>query len=240
MFEGVCAPTVAAVQAADPSTLAGALFRVSQDALGAMSADEAECVVAATQRILNAVTARQSVALTAYTEHVLPTRDCERAARDASGAPAPVGQPTPVQEAAAALAPILRIAPRTMATRIHTGQTLRDLPRTAAMGWAGDLEPYRASVITQAARQVGHAQLSEFEARLHHGDITDLPGSRVKTRAGLIAARLAPQPDPNDPDQDNTPASDADRGVRVGPGEQAGLTKWDALLPTDSSLSMGA
>ena len=199
MFEGVCAPTVAAVQAADPSTLAGALFRVSQDALGAMSADEAECVVAATQRILNAVTARQSAALTRYTEHVLATRDAQRAARAASGAPAPVGQPTPVQEAAAALAPILRIAPRTMATRIHTGQTLRELPRTAAMGWAGDLEPYRASVITGAARQVGHEQLSEFEARLHHGDITDLPGSRLKTRAGLIAARLAPTPTPTTP-----------------------------------------
>ena len=28
--------------------------------------------------------------------------------------------------------------------------------------------------------------------------------------------------------------------MRVGPGEQAGLTKWDALLPTDSSLSMCA
>ena len=108
------------------------------------------------------------------------------------------------------------------------------------MGWAGDLEPYRASVITQAARQVGHEQLSEFEARLHHGDITELPGSRVKTRAGLIATRLAPAPDPDDPDQDNTPASVADRGVRVGPAEQAGLTKWDALLPTDSSLSMCA
>ena len=179
-------------------------------------------------------TARQSAALTRYTEHVHDTRDGQRAARDAGGEPAPVGEPTPVQEAAAALAPILRIAPRTMATRIHTAHTLTDLPRTAAMGWAGDLEPYRASVITQAARQVGHEQLSEFEARLHHGDITELPGSRVKTRAGLIASRLAPAPDPDDPDQD-APASDADRGVRVGAGEQAGLTKWDALLPTDSS-----
>ena len=240
MFESVCGPTVAAVQAADPSRLADALFRVSQDALGAMSADEAECVIAATQRILNAVTARKSAALTRYTEHVHDTRDGQRAARDASGEPAPVGAPTPVQEAAAALAPILRIAPRTMATRIHTAHTLTDLPRTAAMGWAGDLEPYRASVITQAARQVGHEQLSEFEARLHHGDITELPGSRVKTRAGLIATRLAPAPDPEDPEQDNAPASDADRGVRVGPAEQAGLTKWDALLPTDSSLSMCA
>ncbi|MGB8384015.1 MAG: hypothetical protein WCG47_22675, partial [Dermatophilaceae bacterium] len=64
MFEGVCAPTAAAVQAADPSTLAAALFRVSEDELGAMSADEAECVVAATQRAIDALTARQSAALT--------------------------------------------------------------------------------------------------------------------------------------------------------------------------------
>ena len=28
--------------------------------------------------------------------------------------------------------------------------------------------------------------------------------------------------------------------MRIGPGEQAGLTKWDALLPTDASLSMCA
>ena len=125
-----------------------------------------------------------------------------------------------------------------MATRIHTAHTLTDLPRTAAMGWAGDLEPYRASVITQAARQVGHEQLSEFEARLHHGDITDLPGSRVKTRAGLIATRLAPAPDPEDPEQDTTPASVADRGVRVGPArsgraDQMGCAATHRLLPVD-------
>ena len=113
------------------------------------------------------------------------------------------------------------------------------------MGWAGDLEPYRVTVITQAARDVGHEQLSEFEARLHHGDIRELPGSRLKTRAALIAARLAPQPDPTDPADE--PGSDgrveeaaAQRQVRVGPGEQAGLTRWDAQLPAESSRSMWA
>ena len=110
------------------------------------------------------------------------------------GSRMPVGVPSPVQEAAAGLAPILRVAPRTMATRIHTAQTLSGLPRTAAMAWAGDLESYRAGVITGAAREVAHEQLTEFEARLHHGDIRDLPGSRVKARASLIAARLAPDP----------------------------------------------
>ena len=47
--------------------------------------------------------------------------------------------------------------------------------------------------------------MTEFEARLHHGDIRDLPGSRVKARASLIAARLMPDPDPDpaDPDQES-------------------------------------
>ena len=150
-----------------------------------------------------------------------------------------------MQQAAAGLAPVLRLAPRTMVTRIRTAQTFSGLPRSAAMGWAGDLEPYRVTVITQAARDVGHEQLSEFEARLHHGDIRELPGSRLKTRAALIAARLAPQPDPTDPADE--PGSDegaeevaAQRQVRVGPGEQAGLTRWDAQLPAESSRSMWA
>ena len=57
-----------------------------------------------------------------------------------------------MQQAAAGLAPVLRLAPRTMVTRIRTAQTFSGLPRSAAMGWAGDLEPYRVTVITQAAR----------------------------------------------------------------------------------------
>ncbi len=245
MFESVCEPTVAAVQAADPFRLAATLARVSQDQLSAMNADEAECVVAATQRIVNAVTARQAVAVTRYTEHVLAERDAQRAARYGAGGGMPVGAPSAQQQAAAALAPILRIAPRTMVTRIDTAQTLSGLPRTAAMGWAGDLEPYRVSVITRAARTVEHERLCEFEARLHHGDISDLPGSRVKARAELIAARLTPDPEPTDPADPAAPsepaeARGADRQVRVSPGEQAGLTHWDAQLPTEASVAMWA
>ncbi len=152
------------------------------------------------------------------------------------------GRPSPVQQAAAALAPILRIAPRTMVTRIDTAHTLSGLPRTAAMAWAGDLEPYRVSVITRAAREVEQERLGEFEARLHHGDIRELPGSRVKARAELIAARLAPQPDPTDPTdaEDCAEGSGAQRQVRVSPGEQAGLTHWDAQLPAGASVAMWA
>ena len=86
MFESVCEPTVAAVQAADPFTLATALAGVTQDELGALSADESECVIAATQRVINAMSARQNVAVTRYTEHVHAERDAQREARYASGA----------------------------------------------------------------------------------------------------------------------------------------------------------
>ena len=66
---------MAAVQAADPFALAAALAAMSQDQLAGCTQDEAECVVAATQRIVNAATARQAVAVTRYTEHVLDARD---------------------------------------------------------------------------------------------------------------------------------------------------------------------
>ena len=74
MFEGVCEKqTVAGVQAADPFALAAALARVSEDQLSGCTLDEAECVVAATQRAINALSARQSVAVTRYSDldHVI-------------------------------------------------------------------------------------------------------------------------------------------------------------------------
>ncbi|MGV1010720.1 MAG: HNH endonuclease signature motif containing protein, partial [Dermatophilaceae bacterium] len=202
-----------------------------------------EWVVAATQRVISAMAARQAAAVARYSEQVLERRDGERAARHARGEGMPVGMPSPQQEAGAALAPILRIAPRTMVTRIHTATTLTGLPVTAAMAWAGELEPYRVTVITAAARGVGHEQLAEFEARLHHRDIGHLPASRVKTRAELIAARLTADPDnPDAPDGPDAAVagSAAQRAVRVGAGEQAGLTRWDAQLPADTSLAMWA
>ena len=64
----------------------------------------------------------------------------------------------------------------------------------------------------------------------------------MKTRAELIAARLAPQPNPTDPTdpEDSAEGSGAQRQVRVSPGEQAGLTHWDAQLPAEASVAMWA
>ena len=190
MFEGVCDPTVAGVQAADPFALAAALAAVSQEQLYRCSSDEAECVVAATQRVINAMNARQGVAIDQYTGHVIDARQADTEARAARGSRLLPGAPTPEQEAAGALAPILRMAPRTLVSRIESARWLGLLPCTQAMAWAGDLEAHRTSVIARAAAQVGVERLSEFEARLHHDDIRHLAGCRVKTRATRIAARL--------------------------------------------------
>ena len=58
----------------------------------------------------------------------------------------------------------------------------------------------------------------------------------------MIAARLAAPPEPTDPDNpvDHAQEAAAQRAVRVGPGEQAGLTRWDAQLPAEASVSMWA
>ena len=61
----------------------------------------------------------------------------------------------------------------------------------------------------------------------------------MKTRAEPDRRPADARPDPADPEQD-APASGAQREVRVGPADEAGLTKWDALLPTDASVSMRA
>ncbi|MGZ8819341.1 MAG: hypothetical protein ACXWZR_18550, partial [Mycobacterium sp.] len=73
MFESVCGPgqvSVAGVQQADPFTLAAALAPLTEDAVMTLTADEAECVVAATQRVVNAMAARQAVAVDRYTQHI--------------------------------------------------------------------------------------------------------------------------------------------------------------------------
>jgi len=234
MFEGVCEPTVAGVQAADPFALAAALSRVSEHELCRLGVDDAECVIAATQRVANAMHAHQQVAIDRISDQTVTERAVERNARVAGGRGMLVGAPSPEQEAAASLAPILRIAPRTMLTRIETGRWLALLPRTAALAWAGDLEAHRVSAICATARRVGLEQLAEFEARLHHIDIRELAGSRLKSRVSRIAARLATECQA----PEAAPTALVERNVRLCPHDEPGLTRWEAVLPTDVSGRM--
>ena len=80
MFESVCELTVAAVQAADPFALGAALARVSEDQLSAAPSMRPS-LSSPRPNGRQRASARQSVAVTRYTEHVLARTDEERAAR---------------------------------------------------------------------------------------------------------------------------------------------------------------
>ncbi len=136
------------------------------------------------------------------------------------------------QVVAAMLAPVLRVAPRTMVSRVETARWTGLLPRTAALSWSGDLEPYRMSVVVGVARTVALDDLVEFECRLHHADVRPLTASRLKARALRVAQRLGCQ----------EPAATAapTRHVRVEPVDRPGMTRWTALVPADRSTLMWA
>ncbi len=69
MFEEIGGVSAEAVQRADPFALAAALASVTERQLSQVTAEEAECVVAATQRVINAMAARQAVAVAAFADH---------------------------------------------------------------------------------------------------------------------------------------------------------------------------
>ena len=247
MFEGVCEPTVAGVQAADPFALAVALAPLTEQQLSQLSLDEAECVVAATQRVINALSARQAVAVETFAdraEDAFRQEEADYEARwralaaedgdeDWRPTPALTHRPRPEQVAGAMLAPILRLAPRTMVSRIRAARSLSYLPRTFALAWAGDLEPHRAAIVTGVVERVGIDHWMEFEARLHHTNVVPLTGSQLKARALKIALRLEHQ----DGDMDQ---AQRDRWVRIEPNDSPGSTKWTAQLPADRSQQMWA
>ena len=131
------------------------------------------------------------------------------------------------------LAPILRLAPRTMVSRIREARALAYLPRTFALAWTGDLEPHRAAIVARVVERVGIDHWMEFEARLHHTNVVPLTGSQLKARALKIALRLEQQ----DGDMDQ---AQRDRWVRIEPDDSPGSTKWTALLPADRSQQMWA
>jgi len=247
MFEGVCAATVAGVQTADPFALAAALAPLTQQQLSHLTLDEAECVVAATQRVINAFSARQAVAVETFAdraEAAFRQEEADYAARwralaaedgdeDWRPTPALTHRPRPEQVAGAMLAPILRLAPRTMVSRIHAARSLAYLPRTFALAWAGDLEPHRAAIVTRVVERVAIDDWTEFEARLHHSNVVPLTGTQLKARALKVAFRLEQQ-------DGHMNHAQRDRWVRIEPNDSPGSTKWTAQLPADRSQQMWA
>lgn len=220
-------PHTTDVSEMDPFELAALLAPLSPTDIAALPAGLAEVVIAATQRVVNAAIARQAAAIEAFHAAVVS----ELAATEV---PAGVD---PDRVGASMLAPILRVAPRTMLTRQRRAcRLVDDLPRTFAAAWAGDLEPSRVDAITAASNPVRSSLLVEYEARVHDDPtLSTMPTGLLRRRAAKAALRT-------DPDGVQAGYRDAvgRRGVTVVPGDAPGMTRWTADLPADTSQRMWA
>ena len=178
---------VASVEREDPFVLAAALADLGLEQISALSMNQAEAVVVATQRIVNAVTARQSAALDTHAARAeLRSQRRRQEARDDGRRLPPASSGL---DSAAALAPLLRVAPRTMSARLSDARRLVNaLPATFDLQWSGDLEPYRSAAVVRESKALSLEHLEEFEARLHRRDVADVPCSRLRTMARRAAA----------------------------------------------------
>ena len=186
----------------------------------------------ASQRVVNAVTARQSAAMDTHA-----ARAEERSLRrrqEASDDGRRLPPASPGLDSAAALAPLLHVAPRTMSARLSDARRLVNaLPTTFDLQWSGDLEPYRSAAVVRESKALSLEHLEEFEARLHRRDVTGTPCSRLRT----MARRAAAETDLAAVRQAEGTAGDQ-RSIRVSPGEVAGMSTWTLTLPVATSTKL--
>lgn len=248
---GALGDDVAAVREREPFELADALAALTRDDLEHMSAAQAEVVLAATQRMTNALAALQAAAVTTYADRV--DEDLERyreerrrefeERRDRAKADGrsfterwhPI--PGDGSFAAASLAPLLHISPRTMATRIGRARRLdHEMPATWAKARSGDLEPYRTDAVVRGAAPLEDDDLEEYEARLFADDVTDLSTGELADRARRAATATN-----REAVEEVAARARQKRSVTCRPDRDLpGMTSWRLCLPTETSRQMWA
>jgi Domain of unknown function (DUF222) len=224
--------SVEQVEREDPFVLAAALAPLSRDDIEAMTTAQSEAVVVATQRVMSAMAARQEAAVETH------VRRCEEAMQQRVDDARRTGQRAPhtsgAQVSAGTLAPLLRIAPRTAATRIRQARRLVcGLPGLHALAWAGDLERYRVAGVLRESEALAWEELAGFEARLLAHDLTETPGSQLRTRARRAAASAS-----GSWLREQAATAAAQRCVQVGPGAVPGMSTWTVHLPTATSARL--
>ena len=234
------------VRAADPFALTAGLARLTGEDLAELTPDQAEVVVAATQRAINALSAIQAEAVVTFadrTDEELHDHEQARLAEFRARREAAVEAGRPFTErwhpmpgrtsyAASALAPLLRIAPRTMATRVSRArQVVHHLAGVNALARSGDLEPYRVEAVARSAEILESTDLPEYEARVLDRDITDLPVSELTRRARRAAAATD-----RASVEEVAARARARRSVSCSPDRDVpGMTTWQLSLPSDVS-----
>ena len=226
------------VRASDVADLAASLLGRSDAQLLGSDAECAEALVAAAQRVINAVSAVQAVAIEAWGRREGEQLKVDRAQWAAMSAAAGLastgvngarlrllnGVPKDEHDFMPSyLAPVLRLSPRSAARRYETARTLvGSLPVTLAAMRAGDLEPHRAQQIVDEVPSNDLAVCAAVERALFP-KIVDKPATRV----GVLARKAVAAADPG---TDAARAEQAQKGrfVFAGPSGLAGLMRFEA------------
>lgn len=242
---------LAAVLEAEPFSLAAPLGALSRSDLVALTSTQAEIVVAATQRLINSLAAVQTAAVASFADEIDRDLDAYRERRrqdfearrdDAQARGISFTErwfPIPGEEqfAAAALAPLLHISPRSMSARIARARRVdHEMSGTWDSSRSGDLEPYRADAIVRASEPLEEGDMPEFEARLFAERVTDLSVADLTRRARSAAVAT-------DRASVEEVAARARRKRAVGCSpdrDLPGLTLWRLRLPTETSRRMWA
>lgn len=234
------------VRSVEPFALAAALGRLSHADLEDLAPEQAEAVVAASQRLINAVSAIQAEAVVTFADRVDEELDAREQARRAdfrARRQAALDAGRPFSErwfpmpgrgsyAASALAPLLRISPRAMSTRLARARRVaHDMTGISELARSGDLEPYRVEAVARAAEILETRDLPEMEARILAKDLTDLPVSDLARRARRAASAT-----------DRSGAAEvaararSRRRVCCSPDRDVpGMTSWRFSLPSEVS-----
>jgi Domain of unknown function (DUF222) len=181
-------------------------------------------LVLATQRVVNAASAVQSVALAG-----IAARD-EVPGPDGSWVGVDRGVGHVNEFAAVTVAPMLGLTSRGAEDRVQTAAALVSrLPATLAAMAAGDLDGWRASIIVAETAETTAAGCARVEAVILPRVCFET-GGRVRARTRRALALV-------DPDAVRARAAKArlERSVRVWPCPVVGLSEWAVVLPVHES-----
>src|SRR6476646_6127135 len=200
------------------------LAEVSADEALALPADAAEALVAATQRVANAALGLQAVAIEALARR-------EREVLDADPAPSSFGPVDEWECVADRVAPLLHVTGRGAEDRVDLARTLgRRLPLTLSAMRSGQLDLYRASVIAAEVSCAHPAVAAEVEEQMFPDAL-----ALASTKLRALARRTMSRGDPASV-RERARRARSDRMVWLRPGDEPGVTRWQADQPTEISV----
>ncbi len=224
--------TVETVRAAAVGPLGSTLLALTDAEILALDDERAEALVVAAQRVINAASAIQAVAIEGRSrleaEQVAQARaGLTPVERLMSGCPRDEHDFMP-----SVLAPLLHLSPRSMVPRYMLARTLcQRLPATLAAMRAGDIEPWTAAAIANRLPTTATPALCrQVEDAIFPRVLRQTAGE-----AGRSAQRALERLDPDAVAARGAQAS-TERFVLVEDAGLPGLSRWTAEAPTETSL----